>query len=82
MAPIRDGNVYTILGVGKDDTVTITYEDGTGIGRTTSAVNKGNSDEQLYTLCGIRLSPERAKKHLASGQRKQVYVQRGRTFIQ
>ena len=82
VAPIRDGNVYTIPGVGKDDTVTITYEDGTGIGSTSAAVNKGNSDEQLYTLGGIRLSPERTKKHLASGQRKQVYVQQGRTFIQ
>ncbi len=75
VAPIHNGDVYTIPGVEKDDIVTISYEDGTGIGSTAPAFEKKDSDQHLYTLGGIRLCPSDTRKG-------QVYVQRGRTFIQ
>ena len=68
VAPIADGDVYTIPGVKKDDIVTITYEDGTGIKKTPSS----NEDSASYTLSGKRIAHE---------QKGCVVVKKGKKYI-
>ena len=77
VAPVADGNVYAIPGAGKGDTVTITYEDGTS----TPLTMQQPSDEQAYTLSGIRLHRRDLRRRLAQGQRGNIYVQKGKAFV-
>ncbi|MBO4551432.1 MAG: glycoside hydrolase family 95 protein, partial [Bacteroidaceae bacterium] len=68
VAPIADGDVYTIPNVKTGDVVTITYEDGTGIRRTTPS----NEDSASYTLSGKRIAHE---------QKGCVVVKKGKKYI-
>jgi len=68
VAPIADEDVYTIPGVKKDDVVTITYEDGTGIKKPSSS----NEDSASYTLSGKRIAHE---------QKGCVVVKKGKKYI-
>ncbi|MBR4130906.1 MAG: glycoside hydrolase N-terminal domain-containing protein [Bacteroidaceae bacterium] len=68
VAPIADGDVYTIPNVKKGDVVTITYEDGTGIKRTPPS----NEDSASYTLSGKRIAHE---------QKGCVVVKKGKKYI-
>lgn len=68
VAPIANEDVYTIPGVKKDDVVTITYEDGTGIKKPSAS----NEDSASYTLSGKRIAHE---------QKGCVVVKKGKKYI-
>ena len=72
VAPISDGDIYTIPGVKQGDVVTITYEDGTGIGGIDNEKMRMEGEKALYTLSGKRIAHE---------QKGCVILQKGKKYI-
>jgi len=72
IAPIADGDVYTIPGVNEGDVVTIDFDNTTGIGAIPNLKIQDSKDTPTYTLNGKRIAHE---------QKGCVMVQKGRKFI-
>ncbi|MBR6142323.1 MAG: glycoside hydrolase N-terminal domain-containing protein [Bacteroidaceae bacterium] len=72
VAPIANGDVYTIPGVKQGDIVTIDYDNSTGINSAPRPFEVG-AEEKLYNLAGQQVAKDEATKG--------VYVQKGKKFI-